>query len=103
MITKPVKIVFTAGQVAVLKVIIEELITRPAGNDVADILAQYVITDWYCRNAGRFVFVPERLRLTFTPPQAYALNHSLLKNSLFDCNAARLLARSLVRIIDPKI
>jgi hypothetical protein len=64
MITKPIKISFTPGSVAVLKVIIEQLITLPA--------------------------------------QAYALNMLLLAGK-FDCDAAVMLSREIIRLIDPKI
>jgi hypothetical protein len=88
--------------VAVLKVVIEQLITLPAQADDGATLARYVLADWYKRNAGRFVFVPERLRLTFTPPQAYAFNMLLLAGK-FDCDAAVMLSREIIRLIDPKI
>jgi hypothetical protein len=101
MITKNFKIVFTAGQAAVLKVVIEQLIACPARREDSTTLARYVIADWYRRNAGRFVFMPEQLRFTFTPPQAYALN-MLLQNSNFDCDATKL-ARGIIALIDPKI
>jgi hypothetical protein len=58
--------------------------------------------NWYRRNAGRFVFVPEQLRLTFTPPQALALNTLLLACN-FDCDAARTLSRNIVGLIYLKI
>jgi hypothetical protein len=103
MITKPIKIVFTAGQAAVLKVMIEELITRPTTRETDNtMLARYVVADWYKRNAGRFVFVSEQLRLTFTPSQALALNTLLLKYD-FDCTASHVLARNIVGLIEPKI
>jgi hypothetical protein len=101
MITKSIKITFTAGQAVIFKVVVEQLITCPARQEDRLVLARYVLADWYRRNAGRFVFVPERLRLTFTPPQAYALN-MLLQNSNFDCDTAKLV-RSIVGLIDPKI
>jgi hypothetical protein len=90
----------TAGQAAGLKVMIEEIIARPQ-EDVA-LLAWYVVADWYRRNAARFVFIPEQLRLTFTPAQAYALNMLLLQSN-FDCDAARVLARNIIGLIDPKL
>jgi hypothetical protein len=101
MITKSIKIVFTAGQAAVFKVVVEQLITCPAHRDDNTTLTRYVLADWYRRNAGRFVFVPEQLRLTFTPPQAYALNMLLQANN-FDCDTAKLV-RSIIGLIDPKI
>ena len=100
MITKNFKITFTAGQAAVLKVMIEEVIARP--QEGVALLAWYVVADWYRRNAARFVFIPEQLRLTFTPAQAYALNMLLLQSN-FDCDAARVLSRSIVGLIDPKV
>jgi hypothetical protein len=81
---------------------IEQMITQPAHDADNTTLARYVIADWYRRNAGRFVFIPEQLRLTFTPPQAYAFN-TLLQACDFDCDAARTLSRSIVGLIDPKI
>jgi hypothetical protein len=101
MITKNIKITFTAGQAAVLKVVVEQMIAQAHEADTTT-LARYVVADWYKRNAGRFVFVPEQLRLTFTPPQAYALNLLLLACN-FDCDAARTLSRHIVGLIDPKI
>jgi hypothetical protein len=100
MITKPIKIDFTAGQAAVWKVVIEQLITQPHGADNTT-LARYVLLEWYKHNAARFVFMPAKLRLTFTPAQAYALN-ILLQACNFDCEAARVLARNIVGLIDPK-
>jgi hypothetical protein len=102
MITKNIKIVFTVGQAAVLRVVIEEIITQPVCRDDSTMLARYVVAGWYKKNAGRFVFMPERLRLTFTPPQAIALNTLLLACN-FDCDATRTLARNIVGLIDPKI
>jgi hypothetical protein len=101
MLIKSIKIVFTAGQLAVFKVVIEQLITCPARREDNLTLARYVLADWYQRNAGRFVFMPEQLRLTFTPPQAYALNMLLQANN-FDCDTAKLV-RSIIGLIDPKI
>jgi hypothetical protein len=101
MITKNFKIIFTAGQLAVFKVVIEQLITCPARREDNTTLARYVLADWYRRNAGRFVFMPEQLRLTFTPPQAYALNMLLQANN-FDCDTTKLV-RSIIGLIDPKI
>ena len=100
MITKPIRITFTAGQAAVLKVMIEEMIAQP--QEGAALLAWYVVADWYRRNAARFVFMPKQLRLTFAPAQAYALSMLLLQ-SHFDCSAARTLSRGIVGLIDPKL
>lgn len=100
MITKNIKITFTAGQAAVLKVMIEQMITQ--AHEVDSItLARYVVADWYRRNAGRFVFMPEQMRFTFTPPQAYAFN-VLLQECDFDCDATRALSRGIIGLIDPK-
>ncbi|MDR3132537.1 MAG: hypothetical protein LBU42_00740 [Prevotellaceae bacterium] len=101
MITKNFKISFTAGQATVFKVIVEQIIICPARKEDNTTLARYVVAEWYRRNAGRFVFLPERLRFTFSPAQAYALN-MLLQINEFDCDAAKL-ARSIVGLIDPKI
>jgi hypothetical protein len=85
----------------VFKVIIEQIITCTVRSEDNMTLARYVLTEWYQRNAGRFVFLPKRLRFTFTPAQTYALN-MLLQINEFDCDAARL-ARGIVGLIDPKI
>jgi hypothetical protein len=101
MLVKPIKIVFTAGQAAVFKVVVEQVITVPVREANSDTLARYVVADWYKHNAGRFVFLPERIRFTFTPPQAYALN-MLLQAHNFDCDAAKL-ASGIIALIDPKV
>ena len=102
MITKNIKTTFTPGQVAVLKVMIEQMIAQPTHKADNAILARYVLTDWYRCNVRRFVFVQEQTRLTFTPPQAYAINVLLLDYD-FNCDAARTLSRAIVGLIDPKI
>jgi hypothetical protein len=102
MITKPIKITLTAGQAEVLRVMVVEMITQPVRKDDNNTLARYVMAEWYRHNAARFVFMPERLRLTFTPAQAYAL-YTLLLAYNFDCEAARVLARCVVGLIEPKI
>jgi hypothetical protein len=81
---------------------VEEVIARPAREDDNYTLARYVVAEWCIRNAARFVFVPEQLRLTFTPAQAYAL-YTLLLAYNFDCEAARAVARAIVGLIEPKI
>jgi hypothetical protein len=93
---------FTTGQAAVLRVMIEEMITRPVRRDDNNTLARYVMAEWYKHNAARFVFMPEQLRFTFTPAQVYAL-YVLLLACDFDCGAARILSRDIIGLIEPKI
>jgi len=100
MLTKSLHIKLTAGQAATFKVVVEQLITIPASSELA--LEAMVLAEWYRRNAGRFVLIPETLRLTFTPSQAYALNR-LMKTQPLHCEAATNVARALIGVIDPKL
>ncbi len=102
MLIKPIRLTFSAGQAAVLKVIIEQLITQPQSLQDHTTLARMVVADWYRRHAGKFVLIPETLKLTFTAPQAYALNMLLLQHG-FTCETTKLLASGIIGLIDPKI
>lgn len=99
MLTKPLKVTLTAGQAATFKVAVEQLVMLPASGDLT--LPRMVLTEWYKRNAGKLVIIPDTLRLTFTPSQAYALN-ALMKSSplLGDAHA---LAQGLIGVVDPKV
>jgi hypothetical protein len=102
MITKNIRITFTAGQMTVLRVMIEQMITQLVHKSDNTTLARYVLADWYGRNVRRFVFVQKQTRLTFSPPQSYAINILLLEYN-FDNDAALVLSRGIIGLIDPKI
>lgn len=89
----------TAGQAATFRVVVEQLLVLPANGEIT--LERMVLTEWYKRNAGKLVLIPETLRLTFTPSQAYALNE-LLKTQPLYCEAATNVARLLIWAIGNK-
>ncbi len=101
MLNKPLIIEMTAAQAPVFKSLVEQVIAALPTSDAAT-LAQLVVTEWYKRNAGKFVLVHEKLRLTFTPSQAYAIN-ALMKSQPLADDTERAFAQGLIAIIDPKV